>query len=255
MSDNTPIVSVIMPSYNAQRFIEEAINSVISQTISDWELIVIDDCSSDDTYTLACQLAQGDQRITVLKNEKNCGVSESRNRGINLSKGKYVAFLDSDDVWHSEKLERQLEKIKSTDAGICYCSYSIIDTMGQKARADYVVPSQVAYEDILKENCIQCSAMLIPADIIKATKFTTDFYHEDYVLGLDILRKGYKAVACTEILLNWRYLANSRSFDKKKSARNRWRIYREYLNLPLGKSMWLFGFYTIAGMKKYLRKS
>ena len=96
--------------------------------------------------------------------------------------------------------------------------------------------------------------MLIPAEIVKKIKFNTAFYHEDYVLGLDILRLGGFAAGCTEILLDWRYLANSRSFDKRKSAANRWRIYRKYLRLPIVKTCWLFACYTMAGLRKYLRK-
>lgn len=251
MTDKEPLVSVIMPAYNAEQFIGEAINSVISQTISDWELIVIDDCSTDETYAQASRCAGRDSRITLLRNDSNSGVAKSRNRGIDLAKGQYVAFLDSDDVWYPEKLQRQVKRIQEVQAGICYCSYAIIDHSGQRVRADYLVPPEVSFEDILKENCIQCSAMLIPAEIIRETPFNTEFYHEDYVLGLDILKKGYKAVACTDILLSWRYLDHSRSFDKKKSARNRWKIYREYLKLPLVKTIHVFGCYALAGLRKY----
>lgn len=250
-----PLVSVIMPAYNAERFIREAISSVVRQSITEWELIVIDDCSTDESYSLAWNLAQEDSRIIVLQNDKNSGVAKTRNRGIELAKGRYIAFLDSDDIWHPEKLQRQLERIIATGAGICYCSYAIIDSSGRKNCADYLVPSQVTFDDILKENCIQCSAMLIPAEIVKKIMFNTEFFHEDYVLGLDILKNGHTAVACTEILLEWRYLENSRSFDKKKSAKNRWKIYREYLKLPLGRTLYYFAYYIIAGLRKYLSKN
>lgn len=250
-----PLVSVIMPAYNAERFIGEAINSVILQTMSDWELIVIDDCSTDGSYSIVQNLAQADSRIIVLQNNMNSGVAKTRNRGIGLARGRYIAFLDSDDVWHPDKLQRQLDRLAATGAGICYCSYAIIGESSQKVRADYLVPACVTFEDILKENCIQCSAMLIPAEIVKKFMFNTVFFHEDYVLGLDILKNGYTAVACTEILLNWRYLENSRSFNKKKSAKNRWRIYREYLKLPLDKALLCFAYYVAAGLRKYLRKN
>ncbi len=250
----SPLVSVIMPAYNAASYLREAISSVISQSVTDWELFVIDDGSSDNSRDIAAEFAQSDPRIQLVVNEKNMGVAKTRNRGIEMSKGQYIAFLDSDDVWHPEKLEHQLDRIAGMNADICYCSYAIIGADGNKVRADYLVPDEARFEDILKENFIQCSAMLIRSDIVKGIMFNTAFYHEDYILGLDMLREGNKAVGCTDILLDWRYIENSRSFDKKKSARNRWRIYRDYLKLPLYRAIYLFMCYTVAGLKKYMRK-
>lgn len=248
-----PLVSVIMPAYNAERFICEAISSVISQTIQDWELIIVDDCSEDATLSIAQKKAAGEPRICVVQNSKNIGVAETRNRGIDHATGQYIAFLDSDDIWHPEKLERQLQKIEATGARICYCSYEIVDELGKKTKADYIVPEKAGFSDILKENYMQCSAMLIRADIVKQFYFNKNFYHEDYILGLDMLRGGETAVGCRELLLSWRYLKNSRSFDKKKSAANRWKIYRNYLHLPLYKACFLFLNYAAAGFMKYFR--
>ena len=240
-----------MPAYNAAPFIEAAIASVLAQTLTDWELIVIDDCSSDDTYSVAQRVIGCEPRIRLLRNDENSGVSKTRNRGLGLSAGRYIAFLDSDDVWHPEKLEKQLAKLRETGAAIFYCSYGIIGISGEKVKADYLVPETAEYEDILKENYIQCSAMLIREDIVKKFRFNTEFFHEDYILGLDMLRSGEKAVGCRELLLNWRYLENSRSFNKKKSAVNRWKIYRDYLKLPLHRSLYLFFQYAAAGLRKY----
>jgi glycosyltransferase involved in cell wall biosynthesis len=240
-----------MPAYNAASFIAEAISSVIAQTVTDWELIVIDDCSTDGTRQIVSDFARLDSRIQLLTNAVNVGVAKTRNRGIELSKGRYIAFLDSDDAWHSNKLEKQLDLLKKTGAGICYCSYGIIGASGEKVKADYIVRETAEYGDILKENYIQCSAMLIRTDIVKRFMFNTEFFHEDYILGLDILRSGEIAVGCKELLLSWRYLENSRSFNKKKSAVNRWRIYRNYLRLPLHKAIYLFANYAMAGMRKY----
>lgn len=254
MDEKRPLVSVVMPSYNAEAFLEAAIRSVVGQTMADLELIVIDDCSKDRSYEIALEQARKDPRICVLRNEVNSGVAKTRNRGIELARGSYIAFLDSDDIWHREKLQRQLQKMQETGAGICYCSYAIIGASGSKVRGDYLVPEQVTFGDILKENCIQCSAMLIRAEIVKAIGFNTEFFHEDYVLGLDILKAGHRAAGCTEVLLDWRYLENSRSFDKKKSAGNRWKIYRQYLGLSPVRAGYLFACYTAAGLRKYLRK-
>ena len=251
IKNSIPLVSIIMPAYNAAPFIEEAINSVISQTVTDWELFVIDDCSKDETYQIAQRFAVNDSRITVLQNEVNSGVARTRNRAISCAEGQYLAFIDSDDVWNPRKLELQLNKLQLTGAGICYCSYRIVDVSGQSVKADYYVPETVGYEGLLKENCIQCSAMLIKTDIVKKFMFNTEFYHEDYILGLDMLRSGESAVGCKELLLDWRYIENSRSFNKKRSTINRWKIYRDYLNLPLHKTIYVFLNYVIAGVRKY----
>ncbi len=245
-----PLVSVIMPAYNAERFIEGAIASVVSQSISDWELLVIDDCSTDGTYEAA--LRQKDPRICVLRNDVNLGVAKTRNRGIDLAKGKYIAFLDSDDLWHPQKLRKQLEMLEAENADLCYCSYEIIGIDGEKVRKDYMVSPTACFEDILKENYIQCSSMLLRSAIAKKYLFNTEFFHEDYILGLDILKDGNKAVGCTQLLLKWRYLENSRSFNKMKAAKNRWRIYRHYLHLPLYQAVFVFVNYTLAGFRKYL---
>ena len=253
-NNTEPLVSVIMPAYNAERFLDAAILSVVNQTMENWELYVIDDCSKDESFSIAQGYAANDARIHALKNDENSGVARTRNRGIELAKGQYIAFLDSDDIWLPEKLERQLEKMQQADAGVGYCSYGIIGEDGNKVKGDYIVAETAAYEDILKENYIQCSAMLIRADIVKKFMFNTEFFHEDYILGLDMLGSGEKAVGCGEVLLHWRYLENSRSFNKKKSAMNRWRIYRHYLHLPLWKTLYLFASYAAAGLRKYTRK-
>ncbi len=246
-----PLVSVIMPLYNAERFVQAAILSVVGQTVKDWELIVIDDGSKDRSYEVAKEQAEKDERICLLRNEVNSGVAKTRNRGIELARGEYIAFLDSDDIWHPEKLQRQLERMTAANADIGYCSYAIIGVSGDKVRADYLVPDRATFEDILKENYIQCSAMLIRADLVKRIKFNTEFYHEDYILGLDMLREGNTAVGCTEVLLDWRYAENSRSFNKGKSAKNRWRIYRKYLRFSFWKSLYYQNKYMFAGLKKY----
>lgn len=249
-----PLVTVITPAYNAERFIKETMDSVLAQSISDWEMIVLDDGSTDATREIVAAYMRTDPRIRLVVNEKNMGVARTRNRGIEMARGQYVAFLDSDDVWLPEKLEFQLAKMADADAQIGYCSYAIVDEASNPVRADYLVPPQAQFEDLLRENYIQCSAMLIRADVLKTIRFNPDYYHEDYVLGLDMLQAGYRAVGCSEILLWWRYLANSRSFDKRKGAVNRWRIYRNYLKIPLTRATYYFACYTCAGLRKYLRR-
>lgn len=253
-ANRSPIVSVIVPSYNARNYIEQTIRSVIGQTMEDWQLLVIDDCSTDDTMELAKKIAADDPRIQVLRNEQNMGVAATRNRGIELSQGQYIAFLDSDDVWHEKKLESQLARIKETGAPFCYCAYDIVGADGHTIRSHYHVPDTIGYEQMLGENVMLCSSVLLQAQLAKEYKFNTNYYHEDYLLWLQILADGHQAVGCTETLVNWRFIEKSRSFNKYNAAKNRWKIYRDYLKLPLGKTLRVFARYTTGGLRKYLRK-
>lgn len=250
--ENThPLVSVIMPAYNAEATIAEAVESVCRQSISDIELIILDDCSSDRTCQIVKQLAAEDPRIRFYPGSENCGVAAVRNKGIDLSTGAYVALLDSDDTWEPRKLESQLARMQTTGAAVCYTSYAIVDHALQKIRRDYIVPPSIDYYGLLKENVIGCSTVLIEAKVLKAHKFRTDFYHEDYVLWLELLKEGHKAVGETKVLTNWRYQENSRSYDKGKSLRNRWKIYRKTEKLSLAGSVYYLFHYAAAALKKY----
>lgn len=246
----SPLVSVVIAAYNAESFLDQAIRSVVTQTVADWELYVIDDHSADGTYAVAKVWEQRDPRIHALTNAHNWGVSRTRNRGIELARGQYIALLDADDAWYPKKLERQLEKFGNKNVGIVYCAYDVIDT-DEKKRCTYHVPEQTNYEAMLRENVMSCVTMLIPAEILKNNPFKSEFAHEDYVLGLDILMAGYSAVGCTEPLVEVHRVKGSRSFNKIGAAVNRWKVYREYLKLPLWKSVRVFTAYAFAGVKKY----
>lgn len=247
---NEPWISVIMPAYNAAAYIEDAIRSVMGQTFSGWELLVLDDCSGDETAAIAEKLAAEDSRIRLIRRDTNSGgAAVVRNQGIALSRGEYVAFLDSDDVWLPGKLERQLSVMAEAD--FCFTSYGVIDAEGKTARPDYIVPASVTFESLLRENVIGCSTVLMRRSLAEKYRFNTDFYHEDYILWLSLLRDGYRGAGCTEVLSRWRYIETSRSFNKGQSAKNRWKIYRDYLKLPLLKSIRVFCAYVFAGLKKY----
>ncbi|MBQ8623918.1 MAG: glycosyltransferase family 2 protein [Oscillospiraceae bacterium] len=249
--DNNPLISVVMPAYNAQKFIEEAINSVIAQTYSNWELIVIDDCSSDGTCKTAEGFAASDLRIKLIKNEVNMNVAKTRNRGFDLCSGEYVALLDSDDVWYPEKLEKQLKAALDSSADVVYCSYEIIDTENAKACNDFIVPETTDFDTALYKSVISCSTVLLSKEIVGNYRFETDFYHEDLALWLKILGDGYSAVGVTDVLAKYRLVQGSRAYNKINSAIGRWKIYRDYLNLPLLKSIWAFAKYMVLGLKKY----
>jgi teichuronic acid biosynthesis glycosyltransferase TuaG len=219
----------------------------------DLELIVLDDCSTDRTVEIVRHYASKDPRIRLQTGAQNVGVAQTRNNGIDMSRGKYIALLDSDDTWHPRKLEKQLETLKNAGAVLCYCSYAIVDDTNQKIRNDYLVPGHIDYRELLKENVIGCSTVLAETRVLKEHKFRTDFYHEDYVLWLELLRNGYKAVGDPEVLVNWCYQENSRSYNKWRCLKNRWQIYRQMENLPMIPSICNLLCYVTAGFKKYRR--
>lgn len=248
--ESMPLVSVIMPSYNAEKYIDEAIRSVIAQTYTNWELFVIDDGSTDRTARIAQSYAEKDSRVIFRQNSHNMGTANTRNIGIRLANGEWIATLDSDDIWHPEKLEIQLKKAQETGALFLYSSYSLFC---EGFRQEYTVPEKVDYSSLLTENVIGCSTVMMHKSILEDHLFPSEVYHEDYALWLDLLRAGYNAVGCTEVLTEWRIVKNSRSFNKRKSAKNRWIIYRKMEKLPLYKSMKVFAAYAYHGFKKHKR--
>lgn len=246
-------ISVIMPAYNAEKYIKTAILSVINQTLTDWELIVIDDCSTDNTAAIVKEMALKDNRIKYYKNDANIGVAETRNRGFELSRGTYVALLDSDDLWLKEKLHQQVELLEQTKSDIVYCSYSIIDESGNKKCSDFVVPQEATYETSLIKSVISCSTVLMTRRIVEKYKFTNKFYHEDLVLWLQLLKDGYIARGVVDVLAEYRTLSGTRSSNKLKSLINKFKVYRSFLKLSFWNSMVLIVKSASTGLRKYKR--
>lgn len=243
------LVSVIIPVYNGENTIENAICSVQQQTYSNLQIIVVDDCSSDNTYKIVERLAEKDQRIKLLGNKSNMGVSVSRNRGCNEAIGEYIAFLDSDDIWYSKKIERQLESLKMNKADFCYTSYEIMEKDSKSIMIKYKVAEKVNYKALLKENFICCSSVLIKTDIMKKNPFISQYFHEDFILWLTLLKQGYIAVGVSEYLVTYR--KGGRSANKVNAVRNRWKIYIGYEHLNILMAIYYFIWYAINGVKKY----
>jgi len=214
------MVSIVMPAYNAEKYIEQAIRSVIKQTYAEWELIVIDDGSKDDTATILAEFAKQDHRIRFLQNEKNKGVSYTRNRAVELAKGEWIAFLDSDDQWLPEKLEKQLALVDQyPDMVVGYTASSFIDDVGEPY--GYIMPAieKLTYDMLLCKNLMSCSSVIIRASIMKGIKMPNDKMHEDYFVWLTVLRKYGIAYGINEPLLIYRLCANSKSSNRLKSAK------------------------------------
>lgn len=248
---SAPVVSVIMPAHNAGRFIVDAIESVRAQTLTDWELIVVDDCSTDATPSIAWADAERDARIRVLSNERGIGAAASRNRALRHARGVYMAFLDSDDLWEPTKLERQVRCAREQGAGIVYCSYALIDESGRRAFSDYLVPESTTYEEMLEESVIGCSTALVSGELARRFQFPTNVYHEDYAYWLRLLRGGARAVGLREVLASYRVRRGSRASNKALSAVRRYRVYRDCLGLSRPICAHLMVRYLLNGIRKY----
>lgn len=250
METQHPTVSVLMPSYNAEKYIESAVRSALAQTFTDFELLVLDDCSTDGTVSILKRLAQEDSRIRILSNEVNLGVAKTRNRGIELCRGEYIALLDSDDLWYPEKLEKQLALARSTGSEILYCSYDMIDEAGQP-RGSFAVPERTDFDAMLVRSVLSCSTVLLKRDALGDIRFDPSYYHEDYVFWLALLQRGLRASGIAEPLGAYRVMSGSRSANKLTAAKYRWQVYRDYLHYPLLHSGRLFIAYALAGVRKY----
>ena len=161
MNKNENLISIIMPAYNCEKYIGEAIDSVLAQSCRNWELIIIDDGSADNTSSIITEYLQKDSRISLLSNEKNIGVSATRNRGIEFAKGNWIAFLDSDDIWTPYKLEKQIETAQEKNGEFIFTGSAYINEEGKPYKGIFEVPEKVSYKELRKQNVISCSSVLI----------------------------------------------------------------------------------------------
>lgn len=245
------LVSVIMPAYNCEKYIGEAIVSVLSQSYTHIELIIIDDNSTDNTVEVASRYASDDKRIQILKNSENMGVANTRNRGIQQAKGQYIALIDSDDIWTKDKIERQLHMAQKQQADIVYCSYGFINESGVEIKKPFIVASTTNFKKMLAKSVISCSTALITTTVLKNNPFDPNVYHEDYALWMKLLSMHIKAVGDTKVLAYYRQVSGSRSGNKFHSAIERWNIYRKVLKMGYIYSAWSFFRYAVEGVFKY----
>ena len=248
-----PLVTVIMPAYNAAGFIQQAIESVLCQTVSDLELLVIDDGSVDETRQIVEQLCARDCRVHLLINEKNLGAGGTRNRGLEMSKSPYTALLDSDDYWKPQMLEALIGRLEQTGADLAYCSYALVDEQGEKVCNDFIVPEETDFEHSAVRNVISCSSVVFARKVVDRYRFPVNVYHEDIALWFQMLREGIVARGVPEVLAAYRQRADSKTAGKLKSAVRRWSVYRKHLGLPFLKSAGFMVRYACYGLQKYKR--
>ncbi len=242
------LITIITPCYNAQQFLKETAESVFTQTYSNFEWIIIDDCSTDNTWDLLTELSNLDPRIKLFKNEKNSGVAFSRNRGIENSSGAYIAFLDADDIWFSTKLEQQMDMLLKSDSSFCFTAYKIINENGSYKKT-YHIPLTLDFNEMLNGSVVCLSSTLLNKKAIGDIRFQ-NIFHEDYIFFIDLLRKK-NAVGLNQPLVAYRKHSNSISKNKFNASLKQFQIYRNYLNMNIWETLPHFISYVFKGIKKH----
>lgn len=250
---NKVLVSIITPTYNGEVFIKDTIESIISQTYCNWELIIVDDCSTDNTPDIVKGYTKKDPRIKYFRTPKPSGSpSVPRNIGIEKAEGSYIAFLDSDDIWLPDKLETELAFAQSNGYHIVYSYYEKIDEHGHRNNRVIKTRKDTRYGNLLKTNSIPCLTSLISREAVGSTRFK-EISQEDFCFWLDILKKGFVAYNLCQVTALYRQAKNSRSANKFDMFKGYWNVIRKQQNISLFPAFYYMVMYTIYGVSKYLK--
>lgn len=253
MINSKKLVSIITPCYNAEKYIAETIESVLKQTYRNWEMIIVDDCSTDKSAEIVKSYMERDPRIKYFRTERPSGSpSLPRNIGIDNASGKYIAFLDADDVWLPEKLKLEVDFSEKNNYHLVYSFYEKMDWAG--VRNNRIIKTNVksTYKSLLKSNSIPCLTSLVSIEAVGDTRFK-QIPQEDFCFWLDILKKGYTAYNLQEVTSLYREAQNSRSANKLDMFKGYWNVIKnhQHINLPL--CCYYMITYTIYGFAKYIK--
>jgi glycosyltransferase involved in cell wall biosynthesis len=251
LKDESPLISIITPCYNSEWYIRQTIESVLAQPYQNWEMIIIDDCSTDNSEILINEYLKKDKRIKYLKTELNTGMpSGPRNLGLDNAKGRYIAFLDGDDIWLPTKLENQLKNFTDENVAIVFSYYEKITEDRQRSNRIVISLEKVTYNQLLKGNSIGCLTAIY--DTEKSGKLSfMNFHYEDYAYWLAILKNGYIAKNTNTLEALYRVKSDGESSKKLRSARWTWNIYKNYLKMPLLKCLYCFSLYSLKASFKH----
>jgi teichuronic acid biosynthesis glycosyltransferase TuaG len=245
-----PLVSIITPCFNAADFIAETIRSVQNQTFTDWEWFIMDDCSDDASVSIIAEYAKNDVRIKLLPLKKNVGAAVARNMGIALAKGKYMTFIDADDVWSQRFLAENVSRIAQSEGFLC-ASYEMYDVTLNRKLGELIVPEYATYSAILKTNTISCLTAFIDISRLGKEFMPEIKYRQDMGLWLKYLKKINRVEGIFESLAIYRIRKQSLSHNKINLLKHQWTFYREVENLSLLKSSYYFTIWMYYGSKKY----
>lgn len=241
------LVSIITPLYNAHDYFDETATSVLNQTYQNWEWVIVDDCSSDDSFEIAKKYALKDERIKLQKLDKNSGSAFARNKALDIAKGKYITFLDADDLLDKCYLAKQVTFIKE-NGPIVSAGYMRMS----ENKTPFYVPNTVDYKTILKGNPLSCLTTMYDREVFPDARFDCDMEkHEDYLFWIKILKSGYIAIGNPEILATYRLTNNSKNSSKIKLVKPLYDLYRKKLGFNFVKSFIMVIRYIAYSRKKY----
>lgn len=244
------LVSIIMPSYNSKNFIGAAIESVIRQSYQNWELIIVDDCSTDGSIDVINEYKKNDGRIKYYFLEKNSGAAVARNKAIEKATGKYIAFLDSDDLWFPEKLMKQIYFMKSKDCVFSCTKYDKIDELGDDLNIVIKVRDTSDYENVLRMSPGN-STVIYDAEVLGKFYIPDIKKRNDYVMWLGVIKKAKTLYGMQEILSSHRIREGAISSNKTKLIYYHWVVYREFEKLSVVKSMYMVVYWIISTVFKF----
>ncbi|WP_370215911.1 glycosyltransferase family 2 protein [Idiomarina sp.] len=245
-----PLISIIMPCYNSAEYITESIESVLEQTYQEFEVIVCDDCSTDKTVQVVRDLAKQDNRIQLLQMHSNQGPAAARNYALDCVRGDKIAFLDSDDLWHSNFLEEQLQFMSATKAQAVFSSYRRVGADRSSVLSDFIVPARVSYNDILKSNSIPCLTVVIDRSAVGDERMP-NVGIEDLGFWLNLLKRIDFFYGNPAVLADYRLREGSRSSSKLALIKPQWDSYRKGQNLSILSSAYYLAHWAINGVLKY----
>lgn len=247
-----PLVSIITPCYNSKDYIAATIQSVLDQQYSNWELIVIDDQSKDNSLAIVQTYAKDNPKLKIIALEQNGGVANARNVGVSAATGKYIAFLDSDDIWLPEKLKKQVEFMETHQVPMTFLSYQRINEDGKIISGKINMPETVNYNKLLWHNIVIFSTSMVLRSVAQDIKFKK-MGHEDWIYWLDLFKKCGQGYGVNEVLAHYRIRGGSVSSNKFVAINSTWKILRESEKIGLIKSMYLFTRYAFATVWKRLK--
>lgn len=245
------LVSIITPTYNSANFIAETVRSVQNQTHQNWEMIIIDDGSSDDTVAMVSELSRNEQRIKFFPLDNNVGPAKARNTGIENATGKYMTFLDADDIWFPDFIENSITTIQKTGIPFVFSSYRRSNENLEFVYSDFIVPEKVTYSDILKSNSISCLTAFIDVEILGKKRMPEIRKRQDMGLWLKYLKEIPFAYGIQEPKAIYRIRENSLSRNKKNLIKYQWQFYREVENLNIFQSAYYMLHWMYRGFMKY----
>lgn len=245
------LVSIITPTFNSANFIKETIQSVQKQTHQNWEMLITDDCSTDQTVSVVEEIKKRDSRVKLFKLNKNSGSAVARNNSIKEAKGRFHAFLDSDDIWFDYHLKDSIQAIEENQCPFVFASYKRSNENLEFVFSDFIVPEKVIYTDILKTNSISCLTAFVDVEGLGKEQMPLVRKRQDMGLWLKYLKKSDYAIGIQNVHAIYRIRENSLSRDKKKLIKSQWLFYREVEGLGRISSLYYMLCWMYLGYKKY----